>query len=148
MTSSTLPQTSNAIVNDPVVFDCIATDGIGILEGPYPAFDLPHIRWGLGPRTILRFELTSESNPAPVQLRILARRNDDPHQGMHILLNGVEICRHTFGRSAGFHDLRLPLEPRNGTNDLIIEYQSWGTRAEPRPIAVLFREIALRPASA
>lgn len=125
----------------PPFLRCTSEEGITPAEGPHPQFDLPVVRWGLGPQSVLRFQA---SGTAAV-LRIEARRNDDPHQAIELWLNGRFLARHQFGPDAVFHELYLPVQLCGGENELRIEYQSWGSREDARELAVLFRRIQIVP---
>ncbi|MBK8916115.1 MAG: polysaccharide pyruvyl transferase family protein [Phycisphaerales bacterium] len=126
-------------IGGPPFLRCTSEEGITPAEGPYPQFDLPVVRWGLGPQSVLRF---ASSGGAAV-LCIEARRNDDPHQAIELSLNGRLVARHQFGPEAVFHELRLPVRTVAGENELRMEYQSWGSKDDPRELAVLFRRIQI-----
>src|SRR5690606_2878775 len=69
-------------------------EGLAPAAGPSPEKGLPRVRWGLWPRTTLRFE----SDGRPTRLALEARRNPRPDQGMTISLNGRVVARHAFGK--------------------------------------------------
>ncbi len=116
--------------------------GLHHLEGPYPHWDLPLVRWGIGPRTALRFR----SDGRPHTLRAAARRNDAGNQVLTVYLNGDEVGTYPIGQEYGFTPLAARLGTRPGVNELIIEYASVDTPATPDHRAALFRRLQILPA--
>jgi hypothetical protein len=116
------------------------SEGLDRLEGPYPQWDLPQVRWGLGPATTLVFH----GDGKPATLILEGRRNDRRDQSLVVRLNGEEIARHEFGKFE-FRELRVPLAPKRGSNELVLEYGAWNTET-PRATAVLFRRLQILPA--
>lgn len=134
-----LQQARTAECHAPPFLRADVEEGLANAEGPHAALGLPAVRWALGPRTRLSFK----SAGGAATLVLDARRNDDPHQYMDVRLNGEQVCRHTFGAGHDFQELRLPVRTRAGENELLIEYQSWGSRGDARPLAVLYRRLQL-----
>jgi hypothetical protein len=116
------------------------TQGLGALEGPYPQWDLPQVRWGLGPATMLRFASDGEA----ATLILEARQRGRFGQTIVVQLNGQEVGRHEFGEAFAFEEVRIPLALRRGINELLIEYNEWAA-AGGRPIAVLYRRLQILP---
>ena len=65
------------------------SEGLGVIEGPYPSLALPVVRWGWGSRTRLVF--TGNGGPACLAMRSCGNTVSSPT--MTVRLNGVEIGR-------------------------------------------------------
>jgi hypothetical protein len=120
-------------------FDVI--EGMADPEGPYPHWELPVVRWGLGPKTRLR--VVGDGGPAALVLE--CRRNDLAEQAIAIFLNGHEIERFKFGFDFVFHRLDIPLHLLPGENELVFDYAVWQSPATPDRRAVQFRRIQVLP---
>jgi len=115
--------------------------GLRSLEGPYPEWNLPVVRWGIWPRTEIRFE--SDGN-----LLILSMVCGPHHllrQDIIVLLNGEQIARYGFDGSFEFSDIRAPLAPSAGGNMLTLQYQSRDTADPEQPLALLFKSLRILP---
>jgi hypothetical protein len=113
--------------------------GFGPVEGPYPQWSLPRVRWGLGPGS--KFVVPSQSHA--VNLVIEAQT---PHAGqvMTIAIDGVERFRHTFQRADAPERIIVPLpQTPNARWDVELKYSWWtaGSESDARKMAVLFRSI-------
>jgi hypothetical protein len=117
--------------------------GIGPLEGPYPQWSLPVVRWGYGPAS--RFFVPASARPSRLVLEA-----QTPHRGevLSVKIDGVERLRHEF-RTVDVPEafaVVLPATAREGW-DVELDYSQWspGTAADPRKVAVLFRKIQAVP---
>jgi hypothetical protein len=108
-------------------------------EGPYPEWSLPRVRWGIGPRSVL-------SLPASDVARRLVIQGRPSVAGMEmaILLDGVEIGRHTFPRIDAFDRVELSLPSSPGAQRIELRYGAWDTSG-PGGRAVLFRRLKVVP---
>jgi len=111
--------------------------GIGPEEGPYPDWNLPFVRWGLGPRTELRFKSKKER----ALLSMICGTHHLSWQNMEIILNGVPIYRHRFATPGRFFEIRIPLETIAGKNVIVFKYQTWDVDNPDKPLALLFKQL-------
>jgi hypothetical protein len=117
-------------------------EGLDRLEGPFPRWGLPVVRWG-GRRTRPAFD-SDGAGAAPV---LDCRRNGTLDQAMSVSLNGVEVHRGEFGRPWVFTVHRIPLRPRRGRNELTIEDRNFTHAGTTREQAVLYQRLPVLPAS-
>ena len=117
--------------------------GLAAVEGPYPQWNLPHIRWGLSPETVLYFQ----GDGLPIDLVIEARRNSRPGQRLQINLNGKDYPSLPFGESLEFQRLITTMPTMPGENQLILKCDESGAWGPPNS-SVLFKTLQIRPASA
>lgn len=112
-------------------------DGFGDLEGPYPQWRLPRVRWGLGPRS--RIEVL-DVQPGSLQL-LLSAASYRPNQAMDITVDGKEMLRYRFAKQGEFESLAIPLTLAGTVGRIEFAYDSWASAedSDPRPRAVLFR---------
>jgi hypothetical protein len=112
--------------------------GLAVKEGPYPQSQLPVVRWGLGPRTELRFYSTGE----PLSLSMICGTiNLLEWQELTILLNGEQIYQEKLGGE--FRSIGITLLPQIGENDLILAYEDWD-KADPNlPRALLYKQLRI-----
>ena len=115
--------------------------GLGQEEGPYPEWQLPIVRWGLGPCTVLCFG----SKGRPLTFNAVCGLHHLSWQGMRIILNGDQIHRECFDDPGKFHDIRVSLHPRPGRNRLVLEYKAWDQTHPNRPLALLFKRLQVVP---
>jgi len=114
-------------------------DGLLPIEGPYPAQDLPRVRWGLAP--IVRIRVRPPAGGAAVlRLAVLSQL---PGQELAVRVNGAEIRRHVFRGTGSFERLRvdLPAPIPDGIVELVPKQRS--DDADGRARAVLFRALRL-----
>jgi len=114
-------------------------EGLGYIEGPYPEWDLPAVRWGLWPRTQLEFDSDGE----PLVLEMVCGTNHLQSQEMTVLLNEEQMGRYSFSRPGEFKEMRILLAPQSGRNVLTLEYQAWDETNPKRPLALLFKRLRI-----
>jgi hypothetical protein len=112
--------------------------GFGAIEGPFPQWNWPEVRWGLGPRSAIHLR-----NVNPGQRLVLVGSSAEQGQSLRILAGGEEVAQHQFALPGRFDVIIVPLNPKGGEADLELIYKSWisPTAADARPRAVLFRSI-------
>ena len=111
--------------------------GLGDVEGPYPDWGLPVVRWGLGQQTRLVFQGTGS------RMQLLADgRPGVPAQVLVVLVNGREIARHAYSRQGGFETLALDFDTKPGPNEIVLRYGAAETAGE-RALAVLFKTLRI-----
>ena len=115
---------------------------MGDFEGPYPEQDLPLVRWGLGPASVLEFASDGRGDV----LVLDARPVPGIAQTLQLELNGVATATLELGAEAVFRQFRIPLAARRGSNVLRIGYSGWERNGE-RPLALLYRSLQIMPAS-
>jgi hypothetical protein len=116
-------------------------DGLRPPVGPFPQWELPVVRWGLGPATNLRFY----SYGAPLVLHMVCGPQHLPRQRMKIVLNGEAIGRYRFDRPIEFTDVRITIEPNVGENRLMLEYAAQDESDAEVPRALLFKSLQIVP---
>lgn len=112
--------------------------GFGLVEGPYPQWGLPIVRWGLGPAS--RFTIADEE---PTRL-LLQAQTPHPNQVMTVIVDGVELMRFSFRGVDRPEQIVVELPPARGSRRSVeLRYSAWtaGSASDPRKMAVLFRGI-------
>lgn len=106
------------------------------LEGPYPQWNLPRVRWGLGPET--RIEFVSDE-AREVNMVFLVRTSIED-QEMEVSLNNKAIKKvHVRSdlKEGAFQEVQVKGVLRKGRNGLVLDYSRWKKDGEKR-LAVLF----------
>jgi hypothetical protein len=112
------------------------------LEGPFPQWDTPRVRWGTGSSTTIE-PLVPEGRYV---LRIMGQTHSQD-QVMTLQLDGSEIGVLPFARTHDWEPLELPVNLGPGSHRLTLLY----TKSNPGPDAsrsVLFRGLSLVPVHA
>lgn len=118
-----------------------AVSGLRPPEGPYPDWNLPIVRWGLGPRTEMYFEGGGEQ----LVLSMVCGPWHLAWQEVSILLNGEQIGHRRFDTQFEFVKIRIPMHPRAGRNSLTLRYQTWDDTDPQHPLALLFKSLRILP---
>jgi hypothetical protein len=112
-------------------------DGLAPEEGPYPQWNLPVVRWGVGNTTIGQFT----AGPGGAALHIVARA-DMPDQMMTVQLDGRTLVTHRFSKPGQFDTLEIPLAADSGTHTIRINYALHENNPD-RPMAVLYQKLRI-----
>lgn len=126
----------------PAFFDWDSTENLGRLEGPYPLWGLPLVRWGTGQRTVLRFHADSGgmyrlsiTSAAPMEGQFLTYAVDG---------KAVADRRDDFplGQVKSFS---LPLQVSAGKHEIVLIYAKSLPDASPTVAGhtMLFRRLSL-----
>ncbi len=118
-----------------------AVEGLGPLHGPFPQWNLPVVRWATAKRTRLTFGGTG---PA-AELVLECRRGVADNQSLAVFLNGERVYRFEFGPERQFSTHRIPLRPREGTNEIEIRHAQIDRPPSGQERAVLYRKIQIIP---
>jgi len=125
------PTATNSIfVTDVVLAEKTTTftvEGLLPVEGPFPQWDLPFIRWAREPLvriTIPRLELF-----ARLQVSFSVRLNVRRKAAMDVLLNGQFVKRYRFEDHLAWYDETLDLAPQLGAN--VLEFRDAPLNHEP-----------------
>ena len=115
--------------------------GFGAIEGPYPQWNLPRVRWGLGPSST--FSVPGSPNSSRLLLE-----GQTPHKGqvLTVRVDGKEVARHEFTGTDAPEQLIAELPDAGGRDRLVeLAYSKWnpGTAADSRKMAILFRRIQI-----
>ncbi len=95
-------------------------------------------RWGYGPRTTFGVNV----NPSQSAKLLLTATALTPGQVMSIKVDGRLVSVHRFTKPAQYDSWGVSVPP--GAHRVEISYQHWtSTARDPRPLAVLFRRLAL-----
>jgi len=118
-----------------------ASDNLDVIEGPYPQWNLPRVRWGLFPATALvvdapaagRFTLTASAR-APM---------DD--QTISVFVDGQPIGQEKLGPRDTFMDIRLPMDLAAGEHRIELRFEKWEQADAPdsRQRTVLFERLRM-----
>jgi hypothetical protein len=116
-------------------------DGLGPDEGPYATLHLPVLRWGLGPRTTIRFD--SEGGTTDMDLCYWQLQTSG--QELVVLLNGAEVHRERLLDWYRPHSALITLPTRRGRNTLEFVYSTWfDPPTDPeRHLALAFERIRI-----
>jgi hypothetical protein len=115
--------------------------GLGPKSGPFPEWDLPAVRWGLGPRT----EFVFESDGKPLMLSMTCSPYHVVEQELTILLNGKQIFRREFIVPYEFDEFEIPIKPNTGSNRLTFKYRTWDKTDPENATALLFKQLRIIP---
>jgi hypothetical protein len=119
--------------------------GWGPREGPVPEAFLPPFHWGYAPATVLAVDMPA-AGPALLAADLLTYSDD---QVVEVLLNGVSLHRHAFGRTNQREKLAVPLALKAGRNEIALRYErSLVAAHDPRALAAIFLSLRLAPAPA
>jgi hypothetical protein len=126
----------------PMAFEHIrADDGLGPLEGPYPQWKLPRVRWGLGPSMSFTVNMPADRNGV---LRLTAQ-SPWPGQTMSIIVARREVKRCGFTKVDAVETFDVPLAALAADSKVTVQFLRWQepTSSDPRKLAVLFHDIAI-----
>ena len=118
-----------------------AVEGLQPAEGPYPQWNLPVVRWGKWPRSVLSIQST-DGRPVSLVLRCRAGMAD---QMMRVRFEGTEVAAQRLSSVKDFIEVVVPLAVKPGGNIVEIEYDP-SPLGTPSVRAVMFREIVVQPA--
>jgi len=115
-------------------------NGLRALEGPYPQWNLPQVRWAVKPSVAMDFRCTGGNPDNRIEVKISfipwARASAD----MVVKLNGREIATYRVDNTKGWRDEVLSLQPRDGGNHLEIIFPG---SPPPDGLFMLFRKFSL-----
>lgn len=118
-----------------------ALSGMLPLEGPFPQWHTPRVRWGVAPGTVLE-TLVPEGS---YMLRMMCQTHAEG-QVMTVRLDGKEIGALHFVQTRDWEPLDLPVTLEPGPHKVTLEYTA--SNASPDAArAVLFRGLSFGPAS-
>jgi hypothetical protein len=116
-----------------------STEGLGPDEGPFPQWDLPVVRWGIGQQT--RLEIAA---PASRHAELsFSCRTGSVAQVLTVLLDGQRLDEFTLPPSVSFTNFAIPLVLSPGTHDVVIRYAVPGLGPEWH--SVLYRRLRILP---
>jgi hypothetical protein len=120
-----------------------ALEGLGPLEGPYPSWMLPQVKWGYGPKSTFRVTI---DRPGGYRMNGWARAAVVGLE-MTVKVDGREIGRHRFANDRDFDRFAFELAVETGRHEIELSYSRWNATAD-KPMAVLFKAMRLVPAGA
>ncbi len=130
-------KTDYAAIYEPGLEGFTATGGLGNLEGPYPAFNLPVVYWGLHPATTLK---AKPDVKGPAMLELVGQCHA-PGQTLTIVVGGKEILQHKFEQPFVFERIEAEFDLPPG-GEITLKY-GFGDYTSNVHRAVLFKEIRL-----
>ncbi|HLX61436.1 MAG TPA: hypothetical protein VKX17_09160 [Planctomycetota bacterium] len=121
---------------DDVLDGLAGSHGLHTIEGPYPQWGLPKVRWGIGTETQLR--ITDERGGA-MKLLIRGRGRYDG-QSISVEIDGAAIAKCALPDAREFADFALPLQLAPGPHFLTLRYARHENNPD-KPCAVLFSSL-------
>lgn len=117
---------------------------LAMAEGPYPQANLPIIRWGLGPSTMLTLNAKQEQ---PYELQ-LSGITDLANLSITLSLDGEKIGQYHWTANV-FHDEKASFTLKPGAHQIEIAYSEvLHSQLDARPLAVKFRTLKVQPKDA
>jgi hypothetical protein len=116
-----------------------ALSGMGEVEGPYPQWNLPNVRWGLGPVTLLAVD-GAQSGRMRLIMSCVAHV---PNQQVTVRLDGMRIAVHALPVAGKVYGFETPLDVSSGPHRIELVYTNWVRDPSNRPLATLFAELRL-----
>jgi len=121
-------------------FGWSATTGLLDVEGPYPQWELPLVRWGCGPSSVL-----TPRDQGGGRMKLIAKcRSSLAGQQMTIRLDGRELQRQSLD-TGRFDQIEIPLTLAPGPHRVKLDYTVWERSANAPPRAVLFEVLQVVP---
>lgn len=120
----------------PLLGETIEVKGFGPIEGPYPKWSLPKVRWGLGPQSTI-----VAAGPANAKARLVIEvRAPMDGQAMTLTMDGTALATVPAPSGAAFqrHDVEFAY-PASGKATIVIAYAKNADRA------VLFKTLKIVP---
>lgn len=115
------------------------TESLAAMEGPYPAQNLPIVRWGLAPATTL----TVRTERAGRFVILVGGAPALSGQEVNVSVDGRPVARLPFAPS-GFSRFSLPVSLSAGPHMIVLRYAKWVEAAPTIWEAVLFDQLTLR----
>ncbi|MGN6368458.1 MAG: hypothetical protein ACTHN5_09375 [Phycisphaerae bacterium] len=116
--------------------------GLDPQEGPYPQWNLPLVRWGLGPATKLSYH--GDGKPLVLKMECLHFGNGYHEEHLQIVLNGKTVAEGDMTDKVWPASLSFNIPATTGENELEIRYSHWDEVSTPgRPLAMLFKTLLL-----
>jgi hypothetical protein len=110
--------------------------GLGPVEGPYPQFNLPRVRWGHGAQSAFVARGTANSQS---QLVIVASGHANAGQTLSVVINGKAM--QTVSLAPDFRDFHIPFDfDDNGSARILLRY------GIPAANSVLYKTLSIRAA--
>lgn len=126
-----VPQSPDLLFADELVLPTpvtsFAVSGLAAPEGPYPARDLPLIRWAKSP--VVRIELPARDLLDRLELEFSARPEVRPTGNLEVAFNGEVVKVFPLNRRDQWVDGKLRLTPKPGKN--VIELRNVVVSDEP-----------------
>jgi hypothetical protein len=110
-------------------------EGMGDLEGPYPQWDLPKVRWAKKPEVRIQFDNSGEKEVSSMLLSMSFRPQVRSSAGMTLTFNGTMIKSFKLTEQKKWHEDRLTLMPKKGRNIIVLSFVASG---EPQPLDSLY----------
>jgi hypothetical protein len=123
-------------------FDKSTASGLSEEDGPHPEWQLPKVRFALGPDTRLKFNVQTPGD----QTIILSYLSKVRNEGLTVLLDGREISSTTCDADDAFHDLRIVAPCKTGIHELQIHCTNRQPAAmDPAVPVLMYRKIQILP---
>jgi hypothetical protein len=116
-----------------------ALSGMGEVEGPYPQWNLPKVRWGLGPASLLAVD---GAQGGRMRL-IISCYTHIPNQKVTVRFDGKRIAVHVLPVVGKVYRFETRLDVSRGPHSIELVYKDWVRDPPNRPRATLFAELQL-----
>jgi hypothetical protein len=116
-----------------------ALSGMDEVEGPYPQWNLPKVRWGLGPASLLAVD---GAQGGRIRL-IMSCYASIPNQEVTVRLDGKRIAVHALPLTGKVYRFETPLDVSRGPHGIELVYKDWVRDPPNRPLATLFAELRI-----
>jgi len=110
----------------------------GPLEGPYPKWNLPEVRWGLGPESKI-FVSSKEKMDRVLILNVRNLLHD--MQQLKVFINGKIIRCISLKRAGKFQKIKIPIKLEKGSNNILLKYSEWRKKENKKKLAILYSQI-------
>jgi hypothetical protein len=116
----------------PVFYGWTDESGMQPPEGPYPALDLPLVRWGIKQEMTLRFY----SDGSPMVFIMECRRNDRSDQAFTVSLDGDSLGHEDLGDQTEFVRAEYAMPTSEGAHTVTINCANLNEPGAPRSILI------------
>ena len=116
-----------------------ALSGMGEVEGPYPKLNLPKVRWGLGPASLLAVD---GAQGGRMRL-IMSCYTYIPNQEVTVRLDGKRIAVHALPVTGKVYEFEAPLDMSPGPHRIELVYKDWVRDPRTRSYGALFAELRI-----
>jgi len=116
-----------------------ALTGMGEVEGPYPQWNLPKVRWGLGPATLLAVDAAQAGR----MRLVMSCYAHVPNQAISVRLDGRRIALHALPVAGKAYRFETLLDLSRGPHKIELVYKDSVRDPSSRLLAALFTELRL-----
>ncbi len=116
-------------------------DNIGARHGGRPAWGLPAVRKGFGPKSTIKLQATA-TKEYNLFLKLRTRLKG---QALEVLVNNQPVRRFAVKGNGRFRTFAFPIKLLKGANQIVFKYSRWLKLKGPKKTALQFSRIRLGP---